>query len=65
MKVFVNNKEVETCSVTLAALVLELSVPTQGLAVAVANRIIPRDDWDGFHLKENEQVMVISATRGG
>ena len=42
MKVWVNNKEVETAAVSLASLVEELSLPAQGIAVAVENRMVPR-----------------------
>ena len=40
MKVWVNNKEVETAAVSLASLVEDLSLPAQGIAVAVENNCI-------------------------
>ena len=36
MKISVNNKEVETAAVSLSKLIEELSLPLQGVAVAVA-----------------------------
>lgn len=41
MKISVNNKEVETAAVSISALVEELSLPLQGIAVAVENRLCP------------------------
>ena len=40
MKISVNNKEVETAAVSISALVEELSLPLQGIAVAVENRLV-------------------------
>ena len=45
MKISVNNKEVETAAVSISALVEELSLPLQGIAVAVENRLVPRTAW--------------------
>ena len=42
MKILVNNKEVETAAVSISALMEELSLPFQGVAVAVENRLVPR-----------------------
>ena len=44
MKVLINNKEVETEASTLSQLTNELSLPAQGIAVAVNNRMVP---WNG------------------
>ncbi len=65
MRIFVNGQEIETAFLYLEALVTDLQLPLAGLAVAVGNEIIPRQKWAGFVLKENDEVMLISATRGG
>lgn len=65
MRIFVNGQEMGTVSPSLEALVTELQMPLAGLAVAVGNEIIPRHKWAAFSLKENDEVMLISATRGG
>ncbi len=65
MRIFVNGQEMETAFLYLEALVTDLKVPLAGLAVAVGNEIIPRQKWAAFALNENDEVMLISATRGG
>lgn len=49
MKVLINNKEVETEASTLSQLTNELSLPAQGIAVAVNNRMVPRMEWTITH----------------
>lgn len=65
MKVQVNNKEVETAASTLAQLATQLQLPENGVAIAVNNRMIPRPQWDGFGLQENDNLIVIKAACGG
>ena len=65
MKVWVNNKEVETAAVSLASLVEELSLPAQGIAVAVENRMVPRTQWGDYALSEGMRVVVVKAACGG
>ena len=65
MKVWVNNKEVETAAVSLASLVEDLSLPAQGIAVAVENRMVPRAQWGDYVLSEGMRVVVVKAACGG
>lgn len=65
MKVKVNSKERETSAENLAQLVDELSLPRQGVAVAVSNRMVPRAEWEGYALSEGLDVIVIKAACGG
>ncbi|GAO31454.1 hypothetical protein JCM15548_13817 [Geofilum rubicundum JCM 15548] len=65
MKIFVNGQEIETKFLYLEALVADLQMPLAGLAVAVGDEVVPRQKWSSFSLKENDEVMLISATRGG
>ena len=62
MKVSINNKEVETDAVTLTT---ELSLPTQGVAVAANNRMIPRTEWADYALSEGISIVIIKAACGG
>ena len=61
MKVSINNKEVETDAVTLLQLTTELSLPTQGVAVAANNRMIPRTEWADYALSEGISIVIIKA----
>jgi sulfur carrier protein len=65
MRIIVNGQEMETAFLCLEALVMDLQMPLAGLAVAVGSEIVPRHKWASFSLKENDEVMLISATRGG
>lgn len=65
MKVNVNNKTIETAAETLAALVEELRLPSNGVAVGVAGRMVPRTDWAGYALSENLNIVIIKAACGG
>lgn len=65
MKILVNNKEVETAAVSISALMEELSLPLQGVAVAVENRLVPRTQWADYVLTEGVSIVVIKAACGG
>jgi sulfur carrier protein len=65
MRILVNGQEMETAFLYLEDLVTDLQMPLAGLAVAVGNEIIPRQKWATYSLKENDEVILISATRGG
>ena len=65
MKVLINNKEVEPAAVTLLQLTEELSLPAQGIAVAVNNRMIPRTEWTDYVLSAGISIVIIKAACGG
>ena len=65
MKVSVNNKDVETNATTLAQLIEELSLPPQGIAVAVDNTLVPRTEWTARPMQEGLYVVIIKAACGG
>lgn len=43
---------------------LNLFVET-GIAVAINEEVIPRKDWNELILKDQDEVLVITATQGG
>lgn len=50
MKVQVNNKEVEIADTsTITQLTVQLELPTQGIAIAANNKMIPRIGLGQFH----------------
>ena len=66
MKVQVNNKEVETTlDSTITQLTALLELPSQGVAIAVNNKMIPRTEWEQFSLQENDKLVIIKAACGG
>ncbi len=65
MKLFVNNKEMQTEATRLDALIASLGLPAVGVAAAVDNKLVPRAQWDTFELCEGAHVTVIKAACGG
>ncbi|KJD31710.1 thiamine biosynthesis protein ThiS [Tamlana nanhaiensis] len=50
---------------SLQALVDQLQISTSGIAIAINNSVIRKDDWDTTFLKENQDVLIIKSTQGG
>lgn len=65
MQIQINNKPAETSAKNVQELVTELALPERGVAVAIANRMVPRTAWDSTQLNENDQVTIIKAAFGG
>lgn len=66
MKILVNNRETElTSGNTIADLARQLELPTQGVAIALHNRMIPHAEWDTTVLQANDSLVIIKAACGG
>ena len=54
----------EQCTVQL---LLDMVVPEKqkGIAIAVNNSVIPKNNWQVQLLKQNDEVLIIKATQGG
>lgn len=65
MKVYINNEEKETGAQDLSALAQEMALPERGVAIAVAERIVPRTQWAETTLDEGDRITVIKAVFGG
>ena len=65
MKISVNNKPVTTEAAHLSMLAAELALPERGVAVAINNKMVPRDLWEQTPLSENASVIIIKAACGG
>jgi len=67
MNIYINNKlqklkESSTLSETLIA----LNISSQkGIAIAINNNVVPKQEWDNYCVNENDQVTIIKATQGG
>ena len=65
MKLIIND-EIKNLAVTsIASLLTALEQPEKGIAVAVNQVIITRQNWDDFQLSENDQVTLFQAIAGG
>jgi len=65
MKIKINGRETDTTAQTLEALAAELSLPEKGVAIAVASRMVPRNEWAQTALNADDNVLIIKAACGG
>ncbi|MDB5271661.1 MAG: thiamine biosynthesis protein ThiS [Chitinophagaceae bacterium] len=67
MTVFVNDQAQDLLhQFTLLALLSQLSLGEQkGIAVAVNNKVIPKNNWSAHLLSEQDKVTIIRASQGG
>lgn len=68
MELLINQEKrhIDFDAVTIKQL-LDIEVPQKqkGIAVAVNTTVIPKSDWNSYHLNPNDEVLIISATQGG
>lgn len=65
MKVNINNKETETQALNVKQLAEELNLPAKGVAIAISNSMVPRNDWEQTHIAEGVDIVIIKAFCGG
>lgn len=58
-------KEVAKDSTVKDILVLENLATKGGIAVALNNQVIRKEDWEKVHVSNNDKLMIITATAGG
>lgn len=65
MKVNINNKETETQALNVKQLAEELNLPATGVAVAISNNMVPRDEWEATKILEGADIVIVKAFCGG
>lgn len=65
MTILVNGEELATKAETVEALLTELSVGTEGVAVEVNRSIVSRAGHAGFRLSEGDRVEILRLVGGG
>ena len=65
MQIFINNKPTDTTAETLQQLADQLALPTKGVAVAMENMMIPREQWSDTTLSADSHIVIIKAACGG
>lgn len=65
MQVVINNKTTDTQAQNLQELANELNLPAKGVAVAIANKMVPRTAWAETALTEGANIVIIKAACGG
>ncbi len=62
----VNNKAKQISQAfSVEQLLHDLKQPNQGIAVAINQSIIPKNNWSEEILNEGDDVLIIKATQGG
>ena len=65
MKVNINNKETETPALNVKQLAEELNLPAKGVAIAISNSMVLRNDWEQTPIAEGADIVIIKAFCGG
>lgn len=67
MEIFVNNQPIQTEEQTslLSLVYSQVGENSKGLAVAINEEVIPKNEWDKTILNQHDQVLIIKATQGG
>ncbi len=62
----VNNIQKELPSpITLTALVEQLAVSTNGIAIAINNEVVKKEQWETQQVVNNDAILIIKSTQGG
>ena len=65
--IYINDKEYifkKAQSLTDLFQAVQMNV-TNGIAVAVNNKVIPKTDWNVYLVNQNDKIILIKATQGG
>ncbi len=66
MEVIINQKNFTLESTELSQALHAYGLSEQkGLAVAVNDEVVPKAQWKTFSLRENDQILIITAAQGG
>ena len=67
MTVFINKKETQLADKTDIPAMLQLSgiENIKGIAIAINNEVIPKNNWSDYLLKDQDKITIITATAGG
>ena len=66
MKIFINQKEIETQdSISIKELLDMQQISIEGTAIAIDNKLVPKNEWNDRILTEGNKITIIRATFGG
>ena len=66
MNITVNSEHRTFSGKNISELVQSLQMPsTNGIALAVNEKVISKSDWEKFQLNDNDKILIIKATQGG
>lgn len=65
MQIYINGEKREVIGFNLSEILTALGMSRPGIAVAVNDEVVHREDWKQRTLKEKDSVLIITATQGG
>lgn len=66
MKIYINNQEtILPDGITIEEAVAKVKSNVKGLAAAVNNHVVKKNDWSHTFLHEDDHLLIISAVCGG
>ena len=66
MKIYINQKEIEVQdSISVKELLDMQQISIEGTAIAIDNKLVPKNDWNDRILTEGNKITIIRATFGG
>ena len=66
MKIYINQKEIETQdSISVKELLDMQQITIEGTAIAIDNKLVPKNEWNDRILTEGNKITIIRATFGG
>jgi len=67
MEITINNKQTKVEETTSLAAVVHSThgENTKGIAVAINQTVIPKNEWTSTTLNQNDSIIIIKATQGG
>ena len=66
MKIYINQKEIETQdSISIKELLDMQQISIEGSAIAIDNKLVPKNEWNDRILTEGNKITIIRATFGG
>ena len=66
MKIYINQKEIEVRdSISVKELLDMQQISIEGTAIAIDNKLVPKNEWNERILTEGNKITIIRATFGG
>ncbi|MEK6616834.1 MAG: sulfur carrier protein ThiS [Bacteroidota bacterium] len=66
MNLIINSEPKQFSGENISELVETLKMlSTNGIALAVNDKVVSKTDWNNFKLNDNDKILIIKATQGG
>ena len=66
MNLLINSVPKQFSGKNISELVKTLNMSnTNGIALAVNEKVVPKNEWEKFQLSDNDKILIIKATQGG